>query len=256
MTSKFHISTYLLLFVLALSFSASGCKTYYQAATTENLSRPVNAEIDTEGSTTASEVAKTIAPYKAQLSEIMDEPIGRLTIALEKGRPESRLGNWIADLLQQAGQDLFTDKEIDFAVQNYGGIRINELAAGNITVRDIYSVMPFDNELVAVEMNGFVLNEFINHMATDGGWPISKELRFRIEDKKAVDISIKGEPIAFNRNYIVALPDYVANGGSDCEMLSDRQQYKSGKKIRDLLIDYTRNTKGVIQVELDKRITQ
>lgn len=241
--------------LVVIVLSLVGCQpSYYQASKTENLSRPINPEIATEGSTTAATVAATIQPYQEQLSSKMEEVIGQTPLTLEKKKPESRLGNWAAELLQQATKDLFPDLEIAFSSQNYGGIRVNELAAGPVTVNNIYEIMPFDNELVAVEMNGFVLQEFIDHMAADGGWPVSSGLRFRIENDKGVDVLINGEPIAFNRNYVVGLPDYVANGGSGSKMLKDRQQYKSGQLIRDLMIEYTRRKEGPIKVELDGRV--
>lgn len=244
----------ILLFIVAIS--SSSCQSYYQASKTENLSRPINPEIDTKGSSTANEVASIIDPYQEKLVAKMEEVIAQNPITMEKAQPESRLGNWVAGLTYIAGKEAFPNLDIAFAVQNYGGIRVKALAAGPVTVGEIYELMPFDNELVAVELNGFVLQEFIDHMAADGGWPISEQLRFRIEADKAVDVSIQGEPIAFNRNYIIVLPDYVANGGSDSKMLIDRQQYPSGQLIRDLLIDYTRKIEGPIKVKLDGRISK
>ena len=168
--------------ILLLSLSValitlSGCQSYYQAKETENLSCPINPEIATDASPTAKTVAATIEPYQSQLSKKMEEVIARAPLTLEKDRPESRLGNWTAELIQQAAVDLFPDVEIAFSIQNYGGLRIRELVAGPVTVRNIYELMPFDNELVAVELNGFVLQEFIDHMAADGGWPGGIHLR-------------------------------------------------------------------------------
>lgn len=247
MTPRFF-SFIVLLFLLA-------CKpTGYRATQTENRSRAIDPTVATEASPTAEQVAQTIAPYRSQLGTKMEEEIATLVTDLEKGRPESRLGNWVADILLEAAENAFPDRQIDFAVQNYGGIRIGSLAAGPVTVGDIYELMPFDNELVLQELNGFVLQEFLDHLAADGGWPISRGIRFRIEEKRAVDVLIDGEALALNRNYTVALPDYVANGGSDASMLSDRRQISSGKLIRDLLIEGARKAQGPIRVEREGRI--
>jgi 5'-nucleotidase len=40
----------------------------------------------------------------------------------------------------------------DLAVQNQGGVRINELPAGPVTVKKMYELDPFDNSLLIVEM--------------------------------------------------------------------------------------------------------
>lgn len=251
MLTRLHFATFLTALLLVVN---SSCKSYYHPDETRNLSRPVSPQIDTENSATAETVAATIAPYRAQLGEKMQESLGAVPQTMEKGRPESRLGNWLADMLQSTTVALFPDHDIAFSVQNYGGIRVGEIAAGKLTVGNIYELMPFDNELIAVELNGFVLQEFLDHIASTGGWPVSKELRFSIQDNKAVDVQINGEPILFNRNYVIGLPDYVANGGSDSKMLKDRQQYKSGQLIRDLLIDAARKNGGPFTAQLDGRI--
>lgn len=255
MLARIQILFSALLLLSTLSFG-SGCSRYLHPSTTENKSQPISPRIDVAGSPTAASVAETIEPYQEQLTGKMNEVLGNIPTSLKKDRPESGLGNWLADLLQRAGKAYFPNQEIAFAVQNSGGIRVGELAAGELTVGAIYELMPFDNELVAVEMNGFVLNEFINHMAADGGWPSSKELRYRIEDGQAKDIMISGEAIEFNRNYVVLLPDYVANGGSDSKMLTDRQQYKSGQLIRDLIIKTARDEGGPFVAELDGRVSR
>ena len=49
--------------------------------------------------------------------------------------------------------DAITHKvKVDFAFQNKGGIRIPSLAAGNITLRDIYKLDPFSNQVVLFSM--------------------------------------------------------------------------------------------------------
>ena len=61
---------------------------------------------------------------------------------------------------------LFTDaiREMsgaDFAFHNTGGLRVNDLRKGPITVKDVYSVDPFNNDVVVYEMSGKQLERFI-----------------------------------------------------------------------------------------------
>ncbi|MEM9837399.1 MAG: 5'-nucleotidase [Bacteroidota bacterium] len=242
--------------VLLFSLLLSACATYQHPQTVNDASQPIGPEIVVSDSPTAEAVADLIAPYEVQLTAQMNREIGQVAETMRKGRPESGLGNWLGDLLQTAAEAVFPEQDIDFAVQNYGGIRIPELSTGPLRVGSIYELMPFDNELVLVEMNGFVLNEFIQHMASNGGWPVSKELRYRIEGNEAKDIEIKGVAIQFNRNYRVALPDYVANGGSDASMLKDRKQIKCGQLIRDLLLKYAEQQKEALRPQLDGRVSK
>ena len=196
---------------------------------------------------TALTVEETIEPYREQLTSLMEEPVAELATALRKGQPESTMGNWTADVLRDAARDLFPDHPVAFAVQNYGGLRISEVPAGPLRVGTIYEMMPFDNELVLVPASGKLVTEFVNHMLNDGGWPVSSELSAE-RNGGETRIAINGEPIDPAVTYYLALPDYVANGGSDAGMLAGLPQEASGKMIRDLLIEYARQSQGPIRV--------
>ncbi len=239
--------------LLLLGLLAS-CTTYQQPSSVRDGTKNIGPEISTGSSASASIVAATISPYQSQLQAQMRKVIGQVPETMKKGSPESSLGNWLADLLQAAAPSYFPDLEIAFSVQNSGGIRVPELVAGPLETGEIYELMPFDNILVVVEANGFIVQEFIQHMAADGGWPVSKELRYRIKGKEAVEISIGGEALQLNRNYYIAMPDYVANGGSDASMLSDRKQLNSGRFLRDIIIEHTSQSAQPVQGILDGRV--
>jgi 2',3'-cyclic-nucleotide 2'-phosphodiesterase (5'-nucleotidase family) len=101
--------------------------------------------------------------------------------------------------------------------------------------------MPFENMMVVMETDGALLQEFCDHMAASGGWPISDGLEFSIEaGAKAKDIKINGELIQNDKTYRYAVPDYIANGGSDCSFFKDLPQQNSGMLIRDILLKYTK----------------
>jgi uncharacterized membrane protein YgdD (TMEM256/DUF423 family) len=198
----------------------------------------------------AREVSTTIAPYREQLREVMNREVARVASPLTKGRPESTLGNWTADLMAQAARELYPDKPVAFAVQNYGGIRVSEIGAGPLLVAELYELMPFDNHLVLVELTGSDLSSFIHHMAAGGGWPVSDG----VEIAGPVDqlrIRIGGADIVANETYYVAMPDYVANGGDAAHMLTDKPQLDSGQLIRNLLIEYAGRSTGEIKVVTD-----
>ena len=197
-------------------------------------------------------VENTIAPYRDQLTALMAEPVAELATPLYKAQPESTMGNWTADVLRDAARDLFPDRNVAFAVQNFGGLRISEVPAGPLRVGTIYEMMPFDNELVLVATPGKIVTEFVNHMLNDGGWPVSSELSAE-RSGGPTRITIDGKPIDPVATYYLALPDYVANGGSDASMLAGLPQEASGNLIRDLLIEYARRNDGAIQVQADGR---
>jgi 2',3'-cyclic-nucleotide 2'-phosphodiesterase (5'-nucleotidase family) len=120
---------------------------------------------------------------------------------------------------------------IDFAVQNYGGIRLPAIPKGDISVGKIYELMPFDNVMYIMELEGSIVQMFFDRMAESGGWPVSRNVYFEISYGKAKNIQIKGVPLAKSNN--------------------------TGALIRDMIISHLRENKlkGIhIQPNLEKRI--
>lgn len=220
----------LLLFFL----SCLACSRHYQPTTAE----PINYRM-TPADTVTHSLFQIIAPYKTALDEQMGEVIGKTNKRLFKEKPESPLGNWLTDALQAQVQSL-SSKAVDASVQNYGGIRIPELPEGEVTLGKLYELMPFDNMLVVVEMTGRVTQQFFDHIAADGGWPVSREISFVLKGKRADRLMIHGKPLDPEATYRISLPDYIANGGGDCSFLVGLPRENTGRLVRDLLIKHTR----------------
>ncbi|MDF1696907.1 MAG: 5'-nucleotidase [Saprospiraceae bacterium] len=187
-----------------------------------------------------SELDQLIKPYRTQLDAKMNEVIAFNEKEMTKARPNSNLGNWFADVLLEEAVHVY-DKDIDMAMQNYGGIRVPFLKQGDITVGNIYELMPFDNQLVILTMDGKLLQMLLDRVAEKGGWPISSTLRFTMNGSKAEQILIKGEPIDYTKKYTVALADYIANGGDNCFFLEQAEREDHDVLIRDLVIDHLKN---------------
>lgn len=187
----------------------------------------------------------------------MNKVIGFATTTMYKKQPESVLGNFMADCMQQMSSKKY-GRPVDIGFMNQGGIR-SAINKGNITVGNIYELMPFDNLVVLQEMSGAVLEKFIQHIAADGGWPISAGSSFIIKDKKAINIIINGKPLDINTTYLTANTDYVANGGSNASMLKIIPQQNKGYLMRDALIDYITDltAKGrPIDGKIENRVTK
>ena len=183
------------------------------------------------------ELLDMIKPYRERMTEEMDVVLGDLPETLYKKRPNSNLGNWFADVLLYEADQMFF-KEVDLALQNYGGLRVSSVAAGPLTKGEIYELMPFDNTLVVLEMGGDTLEQLVQAINDKGGWPMSHTLSYTSTNKGAKDIIIKGSPLDKNKSYRVVLPDYVANGGDQADFLKDIPQEDSGVYIRDIIISH------------------
>ena len=91
----------------------------------------------TKRSQSDEEIDRLIQPYRAQLEAKMNEVIAYNEVELIKARPNSTLGNWFADALLEEAEYVY-QKDIDVAMQNYGGIRVPFLKQGDVTVGNIY----------------------------------------------------------------------------------------------------------------------
>jgi len=180
---------------------------------------------------------KMIATYRDQMEDEMNIVLGEMPETIKKSRPHSSLSNWFCDG-QLVMSNKYSKKPVDFAVQNYGGFRIPSIPKGPVTKRHIFELMPFDNKLVILELDGAAIQQFADHMAEDEGWPISTGFTFTIKEGKAVDVEVGGKKLDMQKVYRIGVPDYVANGGGGCWFLKEVPQMDTGKFIREIMIEY------------------
>ncbi len=217
----------------------------------------VNIPID---STTEALADKTyeasLLPIKHRIDTKMNIVIGQATETMRSHAPESLLSNFCADVYRQAATD-FMGEKVDLAVVNLGGLR-TAIPAGNTTVRKVFELMPFENELVILWLKGDKLRELLSFFAKVGGEGVSG-LQMQISNGNAINISISGKPLDDNRLYSIATNDYLA-GGNDkmLQLAMYEKRLNTGIKVRDMLINYIKmeTQKGnKIQSTLDGRIT-
>ncbi|MDH3649292.1 MAG: 5'-nucleotidase C-terminal domain-containing protein [Saprospiraceae bacterium] len=237
--------------VLLLLFA---CRTFHIAS-----EEPSSVRIDSSASNSASdsEVEKLITPYKASLDMEMNEVIGHAAKEMIKDRPESTLSNWVADAVLDYAEH-FTGRNFDIGMSNYGGLRISSLPAGAITRGKVYELMPFDNYLVVLTLDGEILRKLFVRIADSGGWPISRGVQLVIKDDLPWEILLDDKPIDDKRLYTVVISDYVANGGNGCDFLKDQQQEDLGVLFRDALIEIVKwhEARGEkVQAKVEGRIT-
>lgn len=221
---------YFLIFLFFIGVSSCSKQTYTADIDTSyyRINKRNNSDQDLD---------KMIAPYRTQLEAKMGRVLAFNEKEMTKARPNSTLGNWFADALLEEAEYVYK-KDIDIAMQNYGGIRVPFLKQGDITVGNIYELMPFDNKLVILTMDGKLLQQLLDRVAEKGGWPISNSLKFTMNNKKAEDAMINNEPLNLNKLYTVAIADYIANGGDNCFFLDQAQREDKDVMIRDLIINH------------------
>jgi len=193
--------------------------------------------------------------YAKKLSDEIKQVIAKAATKLEGDKSlvrnqETNLGNFICDVTRDLGK-------ADLAVVNGGGIRAS-IAAGDVTIKDVMTVLPFDNSIVVVEMSGAAIAKMFDKVAAKekekGNFlHVSSGTKYTIKDKKAVDIVLAGAPIDPVKIYRVATSDFLAAGGDGFDEFKSGRTLDTGFMMRDAIIDVIKS-KGVIDAKVEGRI--
>ncbi|TVR90041.1 MAG: hypothetical protein EA411_01000 [Saprospirales bacterium] len=220
----------LALFILLVT----GCTRVQHLATVSSANQTVEEATHPEKD---SAVLALIEPYRIEMEAQMSEVIGITETALPLQQPDGPMNRLVADIMLDLAEEESGGK-VHFAIQNFGGLRINSLPEGEITLGTMYELMPFENYLVILEISGKTVAQFCDLIAANGGWPVSRGLNFSISDSHATDIAIDGSALDMQATYTIATNDYLADGGDNCYFLTEYEQNNTGVLIRDAFIQH------------------
>lgn len=250
----FTTRSYLLLSAAAIWLGGASCNKYFAPR-----GQAVYTELQVDSTIVAHPDYVTFyAPYKEQLETEMNRVVGQAAVSLTSSReaPETLLGNFFADVLLAEARK--QDPETEFSFGTKGGLRV-ELHRGPITIGNLFELMPFENEIVILELTGENVLELARFIAATGGQPVSG-IRMVIDGSKATNVQINGKPVDANHTYKLATYDYLANGGDNSRGLTDPlSRTNLGIKVREALIKYVTNEAQAgndINAQLDGRITR
>ncbi|MEZ4979489.1 MAG: 5'-nucleotidase [Chitinophagales bacterium] len=202
-------------------------------------------------------VDSIISPYRVRLDSSMNEVLVYAAKDMLKAKPESSLGNLLADACKLMAEEYSAEK-VDFAILNYGGIRVPSINQGPVSLGNVYELMPFDNYLVLLRLNGAKVEELMHLIAKAGGWPISG-LSFEMDGDKASHIQVAGMPLDYEKQYTLAISDYLANGGDNLELLVAFEQENTNVLLREAFIAYFKKIAAegkMLDANLENRITK
>ncbi len=91
-----------------------------------------------------------------------------------------------------------TFPEYDGVITNAGSIRINRNLKGNITYADVLEILPFDNDIVLVEIQGKYLKEILHQGQTT--------------NRRYLQYYVKDQNIDCNKTYKIITNSYIASG--------------------------------------------
>jgi 2',3'-cyclic-nucleotide 2'-phosphodiesterase (5'-nucleotidase family) len=183
-----------------------------------------------------STIAAFVDSVNARLLPITSRVLGRSRDALTRNRQgESSLGDWVADVMRAS-------VGADFAFQNPGGLRA-DLDAGDVTMGDVYEVMPFDNQVATVTLTGAQVLDLLEHGVSPttcvqmSGLSVVYDPE-RPRGERVLEVRLPGgkrlDPAG---RYRVATNDFMAQGGDGFTMIAKGEGLDlPGVLVRDALI--------------------
>ena len=182
-----------------------------------------------------------ISPYKDSLDKRMNEVLAIAEVDFIVQRPASNLMNWVANALFVNQTKTVRLSKPVVCLLNTGGIR-SSIGKGNVTLGNLYKVMPFDNTVVWVELPISVLPEIEAYLNKSGGEPMANLTL--IEGKLSITSSPENPT-----HFWVITSDYLMNGGDKMNFFSKRTSInETGELLRDVLIEEARS-QGTLRTE-------
>lgn len=238
---------------LALMFSAA---TFTSCQQHLSISKSNHEQYNIDHQTREdSSIVKYYQPFKDKMQVEMNRVVGQTAKELTKpSDPETLMGNYFSDALLKEG--LKKDPNIQFTLSTKGGLRTT-FPEGNITVGQVFELMPFENEMVVLQLNGQSVKELIDFVVKKDGEPVAG-LRMKIKNGVASDITIAGQLFDPSKTYTLLTYDYLADGGDELDFLKRAVSRRDiGIKVRDALLENIKDLTAQgkkIDAQLDGRI--
>ncbi|MCH4888339.1 LysM peptidoglycan-binding domain-containing protein [Acidaminobacter sp. JC074] len=195
---------------------------------------------------------EVFASYEEKVGPVLNEKVGTATAEFDHELPNvTQLGLWTCEVMaEKAGTDI--------AVQNGGGLR-RSLYAGDITMGDMYEIMPYDNQLIKMDLPGkdlkaVIENGLLNPDVRDGSFSGLKA----VYDPKAefgsrlVSLTLlDGTPIEDDKLYSVATNDFIFTGGDKYNFTNAQNDVDTFIPIRDVMVDAIKATGSISPKTVD-----
>jgi len=212
-----------------------------------------NGSFFASGTATAKAAALmlTAQPQMAFAKEV----VGHSEKGMRRGRPESQLSDWVADILMAKTAEL-TGKKVDISIINHGGIRI-DMPAGDVLMDDVMSMFPFENYLTYITMKGSDVRTLFEGMA--GSVQGVGGVKVTVKNGELVELLVAGAPVEDEKVYGIASIDFLLNGGDGFHLAKDALSLdKTDFKVFDAILAYIRELMASgrsIDFETDGRVT-
>ena len=179
-------------------------------------------------------VAEVVNRYWKPIAARYGEVIGKASADFVERRDDLAPYNLVADAVREV-------HGTEIALENMGGVRA-PIVKGDITLAEMTEVDPFSNTVVTFKITGRQLKDILlrNRPAVSG-------VRYRIESRQLVEVSVNGKPLEDERAYTACSNSFFAATAMKGIKFED-----TGKLRLDVIVDYIRK-KGTVRPVYDGR---
>ena len=197
------------------------------------------------------EVKAIYDKYNEELKPILSEVIAEqpMEFVHDSSVADTDLGQYSDKLITEiAGTQI--------AFTNGGGIRAS-LEAGELTIGDMYTVFPFDNTIVTMEMTGAHIKEVLEHglnpdnevgMIQYYGLIATVDTTKEVGERVVSITLLDGTELDMDGTYTVATNNFLATDGDGFVFSTASNIKDTNKTIRDAMIEHIKEL-GVVSFE-------
>jgi 2',3'-cyclic-nucleotide 2'-phosphodiesterase (5'-nucleotidase family) len=213
------------------------------------------------------ELYKLEEKYRKKLNDDLGKQVAVLETPLDAGFNSDSKARFketnIGDLLADAYRDYY---KANIGFMNGGGIRANA-EKGPFTIKAALAIVPFGNIICKYQCTGKTIFEALEYGVSGverfkGSFLQVSGLKYTYNPKAApghriISVEFNNKPIDMNKNYTVAMPSFIFNGGDGFTMFKGSKvlvQDNDGTKDINILLDFCKRLKN-INYKTDGRIT-
>lgn len=213
-----------------------------------------------------------VAEAGKPLEELKAKVIGTATAAIEGSREicramECAMGNLVSDAML----DRVKGEGVTIAIQNGGGLRAS-IDAGEITMGEVLTVLPFSNTLATFQLTGADIVASLENGLSDiengaGRFPQVAGLKYSFDKTKPAGSRLVGDVLTEEngawvkldpaKTYSLVTNNFVRGGGDGYALFGSNalNAYDFGPPLENVLADYIASKGGSYTPYTDGRIT-
>ncbi|MCV2893110.1 bifunctional metallophosphatase/5'-nucleotidase [Lentibacter sp. XHP0401] len=195
------------------------------------------------------EIVARVAELAGPIEEMKNRVVAEAADVISGDRTTCRAEECsMGNLIAEAMLDRVKDQGVEIALQNGGGIR-SSIDAGEVTMGEVLSVLPFQNTLSTFEVSGEVLLAALENGVSqyeDGAGRFLQVagMIYAFDPSQPVgerisDVMVGDEPLDLAKDYKVVSNNYVRGGGDGFAMFRDAANaYDFGPDLADVTAEY------------------